>query len=133
MRQDEVGKILIADNDEDVEEKPAKRAKAEEHDEDEDREPRSFVSLGWLYHFLYSVKARIALLPMLLLELLPWRRRRRVIPLRHDPSAVTAASLALQRARRHPAHGRRRVRHSSDRRGGNLPVADPARPLDGRR
>ena len=30
-------------------------------------EPRSFVSLGWLYHFLYSLKARIALLPMLLL------------------------------------------------------------------
>ncbi len=85
-----------AEDDEDVDEKPAKKsAKKETHaeDDEEDAEPRGFVSLGWLYHFLYSLKARIALLPPLLLELLrsmlPWRRRHRVVPLRHDPSAVT--------------------------------------------
>jgi DNA segregation ATPase FtsK/SpoIIIE, S-DNA-T family len=78
-----------AEDDEEVEEKPARRAKAEEHDEEDDKaEPRSFVSLGWLYHFLYAVKARIALLPLMLLDLLPWRRRARVVSLRHDPSAV---------------------------------------------
>src|SRR3989440_4194182 len=80
-----------ADED-DADERPARKAKAKV-DKEEDREPRSFVSLGRLYHFVYSLKARIALLPMLLLELLrsmlPWRRRHRVIPLRHDPSAVT--------------------------------------------
>jgi len=88
-----------AEDDEVAEEKPAKKsarkdAHAEDDEEDEeDAEPRGFVSLGWLYHFLYSLKARIALLPALLLELLrsvlPWRRRPRVVPLRHDPSAVT--------------------------------------------
>ncbi|MFL5004733.1 MAG: DNA translocase FtsK [Microvirga sp.] len=90
-----------AEEDEAVAEKPKKKAakaKKEEHSEDEEEErevaePRSFVSLGWLYHFLYSVKARLALLPMALFELLrsllPWRRRHRVVPLRHDPSAVT--------------------------------------------
>ena len=84
------------EDDEEVDEKPAKRsAKKDAHEEDdeEDAEPRGFVSLGWLYHFVYSLKARIALLPALLLELLrsmlPWRRRPRVVPLRHDPSAVT--------------------------------------------
>jgi len=75
-----------------ADERPARKAKFKV-DEEEDREPRSFVSLGRLYHFVYSLKARIALLPVLLLELLrsmlPWRRRHRVIPLRHDPSAVT--------------------------------------------
>src|SRR2546421_5952059 len=80
-----------ADED-DADERPARKAKSKV-DEEDDREPRSFVSLGRLYHFVYSLKARIALLPMLLLELLrsmlPWRRRHRVIPLRHDPSAVT--------------------------------------------
>ena len=85
-----------AEDDEEVEKKPAKKsAKKETHaeDDEEDAEPRGFVSLGWLYHFVYSLKARIALLPALLLELLrsmlPWRRRPRVVPLRHDPSAVT--------------------------------------------
>ncbi len=78
-----------AEDDEEADEKPAKRVKAEEHEDEEEAEPRSFVSLGWLYHFLYSVKARIALLPMMLLDLLPWRRRARVVSLRHDPSAVT--------------------------------------------
>jgi S-DNA-T family DNA segregation ATPase FtsK/SpoIIIE len=82
-----------ADEDE-AEETPPKKSKAAKRvdDEDEDEEaaePRSFVSLGWLYHFLYSVKARLLLLPLLLLDLLPWRRRHRVVPLRHDPSAVT--------------------------------------------
>jgi S-DNA-T family DNA segregation ATPase FtsK/SpoIIIE len=60
----------------------------EEEAEEDPRERRSFVSLGWLYHFGYSLKARIALLPMLLLDMMPWRRRPRVVPLRHDPSAV---------------------------------------------
>jgi S-DNA-T family DNA segregation ATPase FtsK/SpoIIIE len=85
-----------AEDDEAVAEKPAKKSAKKEmqaEDDDEDAEPRGFVSLGWLYHFLYSLKARIALLPPLLLELLrsllPWRRRHRVVPLRHDPSAVT--------------------------------------------
>jgi len=80
--------------DEEVEEKPAKRAakqqaKEEDHEEEEQREKRSFVSLGWLYHFLYSLKARLLLLQQLLLQLLPWRRRPRVVALRHDPSPVT--------------------------------------------
>jgi len=77
----------------------AKKKKAkdiEEQDEDgEDAEPRGFVSLGWLYHGLYSLKARLLLLPMLLLEylksILPWRRRHRVIALRHDPAAAILA------------------------------------------
>ena len=77
---------------EEVEEKPARKAAKrdlEEDEEEEPREPRSFVSLGWLYHFLYSVKTRLLLLPLLLLNLLPWRRRPRVVTLRHDPAAVT--------------------------------------------
>jgi S-DNA-T family DNA segregation ATPase FtsK/SpoIIIE len=79
------------DHEEEEEEKPARKtAKRNVKEEDEEeREPRSFVSLGWLYHFLYSVKARLLLLPMLLLNWLPWRRRPRVVALRHDPSAVT--------------------------------------------
>src|SRR2546421_2691380 len=78
-----------AEDDEEIEKAPKKKAKADAKEADEeDAEPRSFVSLGWLYHFLYALKARIALLPLLLLELLPWRRRPRVVPLRQDPSAV---------------------------------------------
>jgi S-DNA-T family DNA segregation ATPase FtsK/SpoIIIE len=84
------------EDEEEVEEKPRRKAakrQTEENEEDDDeieeREPRSFISLGWLYHFLYSLKARLLLLPMLLLSLLPWRRRPRVVPLRHDPAAVT--------------------------------------------
>jgi DNA segregation ATPase FtsK/SpoIIIE, S-DNA-T family len=83
---------LRRENDEEeIEEKPARKAakQAVEDDEEEEREPRSFVSLGWLYHFLYSLKARLALLPVMLLDLLPWRRRPRVVALRHDPAAVT--------------------------------------------
>ncbi len=82
-------------DEEKVEEKPkrkAAKAKAQEDDEEEEvgeREKRSFVSLGWLYHFVYSVKARLLLLPATLLALLPWRRRPRVVALRHDPSAIT--------------------------------------------
>jgi S-DNA-T family DNA segregation ATPase FtsK/SpoIIIE len=75
-----------------VEEKPAKKAaKAEIDDteEEDEGEPRGFVSLGRLYHFGYSIKARLALVPAMLLDMLPWRRRPRVVPLRHDPSAVT--------------------------------------------
>jgi S-DNA-T family DNA segregation ATPase FtsK/SpoIIIE len=72
--------------------KEAKPAQDEEEEDEAETEPRSFVSLGWLYHFAYSVKARIALLPMMLMELLesilPWRRRPRVVPLRQDPSMV---------------------------------------------
>ena len=77
---------------EDVAEAPAKRGAkkrvADEDEDDEDAEPRGFVSLGCVYHFLYSVKARVALLPAMLLEVMPWRSRARVVPLRHDPSAV---------------------------------------------
>ena len=86
---------LRRDADEEAEEKPKRKvakAKAEEVDEEEEedeREKRSFVSLGWLYHFLYSVKARLLLLPAMLLAWLPWRRRPRVVPLRQDPAAVT--------------------------------------------
>ncbi|MEJ0074108.1 MAG: DNA translocase FtsK 4TM domain-containing protein [Alphaproteobacteria bacterium] len=77
---------------EEVEEKPARKAakrNVEDEEDEEEREPRSFVSLGWLYHFLYSVKARLLLLPTMLLDLLPWRRRPRVVALRQDPAAVT--------------------------------------------
>src|SRR6187455_3416713 len=74
--------------------KPARKAvketKTEQHhdDEEEPAEKRSFVSLGWLYHLGYSVKAHLALLPSMLIGLL-LRRRARVVPLRRDPSAVT--------------------------------------------
>jgi S-DNA-T family DNA segregation ATPase FtsK/SpoIIIE len=82
----------VEDEDEETE-KPAAKKKAaavkEEVEDEEGAEPRSFVSLGWLYHFGYSLKARLALLPAMLMEILPWRRRHRVVPLRHDPSAVT--------------------------------------------
>src|SRR5215212_9354150 len=75
-----------------VRKKAKKQASAEEEEEDAAPEPRSFVSLGWLYHFLYSVKTRLLLLPYMLLvslrSLLPWNRRRRIVPLRHDPSAI---------------------------------------------
>src|SRR5258705_3441292 len=73
-------------------EEAAKRAKkaAKEDDEDEEEpaERRSFVSLGRLYHVGYSIKARLALLPSMLIGLL-LRRHARVVPLRRDPSAVT--------------------------------------------
>jgi DNA segregation ATPase FtsK/SpoIIIE, S-DNA-T family len=66
-------------------------AEADEADEDEDApERRSFVSLGWVYHFLYALRARIALLPSLLLGLI-FRRDRRVVALQRDPSAVRLA------------------------------------------
>ena len=69
--------------------KAAKDTKAAEHDDEEEpAEKRSFVSLGWLYHLGYSVKAHLALLPSMLMGLL-LRRRARVVPLRRDPSAVT--------------------------------------------
>jgi S-DNA-T family DNA segregation ATPase FtsK/SpoIIIE len=83
-------------DDEEAEKKPKRKAakqavkEAEEDEEDDvEREPRSFVSLGWLYHFLYSLKVRLLLLPSMLLAWLPWRRRPRVVTLRHDPSAVS--------------------------------------------
>ncbi len=92
---------------EEEEEAPKRRKKAakakapaeeyeeeEEEEEEEEAESRGLVSLGWLYHFLYSVKARIALLPMMLFNLLLdmlRERRKRVIPLRHDPSMVKLA------------------------------------------
>jgi S-DNA-T family DNA segregation ATPase FtsK/SpoIIIE len=78
--------------DEDVEAPVAnKQAKdIADEDDEEDAEPRSFVSLGWLYHGLYSLRARLALLPTMLMEYLgSWRRRHRVVALRHDPAAVT--------------------------------------------
>ncbi|MGB9367115.1 MAG: DNA translocase FtsK 4TM domain-containing protein [Xanthobacteraceae bacterium] len=81
---------LRREEEDEIDEKPARKAAKVKHDdEDEEREPRSFVSLGWLYHFLYSLKARLLLLPLLLLRLLPWRRRPRVVALRYDPAAIT--------------------------------------------
>src|SRR6185295_8352403 len=76
------------DADEQTETAPAKKAAEDEHedeDESEEADPRGFVSLGWLYHFGYSIKTRLILLPSVLLELLPWRRRARVVALRRDP------------------------------------------------
>ena len=68
---------------EDKDERPT--AKSAHADEDEENaEPRSLVSLGWFYHFLYSLKTRMLLaLP----QFLSWRRRPRVVPLR-DPSMI---------------------------------------------
>jgi DNA segregation ATPase FtsK/SpoIIIE, S-DNA-T family len=72
------------------------RAEADEEDEapaakaphaEDEEEPRSLVSLGWLYHFLYSLKTRLLLaLP----QILPWRRQPRIVSLR-DPSMVRLA------------------------------------------
>jgi S-DNA-T family DNA segregation ATPase FtsK/SpoIIIE len=53
----------------------------------EEREKRSFVSLGLVYHVLYRIRTWLALLPSLLLGLI-FNRRNRVVPLRRDPSAV---------------------------------------------
>jgi len=72
-------------------------AKAESVDEefDESAERRSFVSLGWLYHFLYSLKARLMLLPAIIAayfrSILSWRRRPRVVPLHRDPGMISMA------------------------------------------
>jgi S-DNA-T family DNA segregation ATPase FtsK/SpoIIIE len=53
----------------------------------EDEEPRGLVSLGWLYHFLYSLKTRMLLaLP----RILPFRRQPRVVALR-DPTMIRLA------------------------------------------
>jgi S-DNA-T family DNA segregation ATPase FtsK/SpoIIIE len=70
----------------------AKEAEAEpaEPEDQEEVEPRALVSLGWFYHGLYSLKAQLMLLASALFNLiaqwLPWRRRPRVVALRHDPS-----------------------------------------------
>jgi S-DNA-T family DNA segregation ATPase FtsK/SpoIIIE len=64
----------------------ARRAQAEDEtdEEDEEHERRSLISLGWLYHFLYSVKTHALLaLP----HVLSLRRKPRVVPLR-DPSMI---------------------------------------------
>ena len=65
------------DADEEAEEAPAKPAKTAakddeeaEEDEEEPAERRSFVSLGRLYHVGYSIKARLILLPSMLIGLL---------------------------------------------------------------
>jgi DNA segregation ATPase FtsK/SpoIIIE, S-DNA-T family len=71
-----------ADADEEDEEPAARQAHAEDEEE-----PRGLVSLGWLYHFLYSLKTRLLLL---LPQILPWRRQPRIVPLR-DPSMVRLA------------------------------------------
>jgi S-DNA-T family DNA segregation ATPase FtsK/SpoIIIE len=75
--------------DDEEEERPARKARRDHARVEDDDEPRGFVSLGRLYHFAYSLKARVALIPAMLLALMPWRRRHRVVSLRHDPSAVT--------------------------------------------
>ncbi|MGZ5822254.1 MAG: DNA translocase FtsK 4TM domain-containing protein, partial [Croceibacterium sp.] len=75
----------------------AKEAEAEpaEPEDQEEPEPRALVSLGWLYHGLYSLKAQLVLLVSALFSLiaqwLPWRRRPRVVALRHDPSLAKPA------------------------------------------
>src|SRR4051812_35171192 len=75
----------------------AKEAEADpaEPEHQEEAEPRSLVSLGWLYHGLYALKARLLLLPWMLVNLiarwLPWRRRPRVVALRTDPSLARLA------------------------------------------
>jgi S-DNA-T family DNA segregation ATPase FtsK/SpoIIIE len=90
------------DAEEEVEAKPARKKSAkkvqpepvaEELDEDEpeEQERRSFVSLGLVYHALYSLKARIVMLFATLWEMLPWRRRPRVVPLHRDPGMVRLA------------------------------------------
>src|ERR1051325_706807 len=85
---------LRSEPDEEAGEKPKRKAataeaEVDDDEEEERREKRSFVSLGWLYHFLYSLKARLFLLPTMLLALLPGPRRPRVVPLRQTPAAVT--------------------------------------------
>jgi DNA segregation ATPase FtsK/SpoIIIE, S-DNA-T family len=70
-----------AKTDEEAEEPAAKERHIED---DEDAEPRGLVSLGWLYHLLYTLKTRMLLaLP----QILPWRRQPRIVPLR-DPSMI---------------------------------------------
>jgi S-DNA-T family DNA segregation ATPase FtsK/SpoIIIE len=71
-----------AAEEDDEADRPARKQQAED-----DGETRGLVSLGWLYHFLYSLKTRAALLPGMLMQVLPWRRQHRVVPLR-DPSMV---------------------------------------------
>jgi hypothetical protein len=63
------------DADDEAEEAPAKPAKKAakddeeaEQDVEEPAERRSFVSLGRLYHFGYSIKARLVLLPSMLVR-----------------------------------------------------------------
>jgi S-DNA-T family DNA segregation ATPase FtsK/SpoIIIE len=89
------------DEDEEVE-KPVAKAK---HSDDEDEgvedgeEKRSLVSLGWLYHFLYSAKTWMLLaLP----QILPFRRKPRVVPLR-DPSMIRMTEPSSE-AYSNPAH-----------------------------
>ena len=74
-------------------------AEAAEPEEPEEQEPRALVSLGWLYHGLYSLKAQLMLLVSALFNLiagwLPWRRRPRVVA---HPSPSNQSS-----GRRHPS------------------------------
>ena len=79
--------VKDGETDEEAEE-PVAKAK-EEHDEDEQEieERRSLVSLGWLYHLLYTLKTRMLLaIP----QIFAWRRQPRVVPLR-DPSTIRMA------------------------------------------
>ena len=75
---------------EEEEETEAPAPKEAHDDAEDDAEPRSLVSLGWLYHFLYSLKTRLLLM---LPQILPWRGQQRVVPLR-DPSMVRFAAPA---------------------------------------
>ncbi|MBV8838720.1 MAG: DNA translocase FtsK 4TM domain-containing protein, partial [Alphaproteobacteria bacterium] len=68
-------------------EQEAVEAEDEAAEDQEAPERRSFVSLGWLYHFLFALRARLALLPAFLLGLI-FRRGHRVVALHRDPSAV---------------------------------------------
>ncbi len=66
------------------------REPARDQDEDE-HEPRSFVSLGWLYHGFYSLKTRLALM-------LPWRRERTIVlrPAPHVEPMMEAPPLTIE-------------------------------------
>ncbi|MCZ7661183.1 MAG: DNA translocase FtsK 4TM domain-containing protein [Xanthobacteraceae bacterium] len=64
-----------------------------EEEEEEDGEPSGFVSLGWLYHALYSLRAR-------LLRLAPWRARV-AAPTRH---ARTTRAARIEPALAPKAH-----------------------------
>jgi S-DNA-T family DNA segregation ATPase FtsK/SpoIIIE len=82
---------------EDEPEQPA--AKKEHAEDEEDAEPRSLVSLGWLYHLLYTLKTRALLaLP----QILPFRRKPRIVPLR-DHSMIRMTEPSSE-AYSNPAH-----------------------------
>ena len=108
--------------------KAAKETKAEQHDDDEEEpaEKRSFVSLGWLYHLGYSVKAHLALLPSMLIGLLllaPPRARRAAAARSVRRHAGRSACRGLFQSR--AGSGRARSKRTK-RRGGSAEEARQA-------